>query len=62
MTQAPNVRAEPTPVPDKCAGATGAGITPNPCTEPGSLPRCQLCPKSPTYWRKQEPSRTAQSA
>jgi hypothetical protein len=39
-------------VPSKCAGPTGPGIEPNPCTEPGGLPRCQLCPNSPTYWRK----------
>lgn len=38
-------------VPDKCEGPTGAGIEPNPCLEPGSLPRCGLCPKSHTYWR-----------
>lgn len=40
-------------VPEKCAPPTGAGIEPKPCMEPGSLPRCQLCPKSPTYWRKE---------
>lgn len=22
------------------------------CVEPGSLVRCQLCPHSPTYWRR----------
>lgn len=40
-----------TAVPDKCAAPTGSGIDPKPCTEPGSLPRCQLCPRSPNYWR-----------
>jgi hypothetical protein len=39
-------------VPSKCAGPTGGGIEPNPCTEPGSLPRCKLCPNSPSYWRR----------
>lgn len=39
-------------VPDKCEGPTGMGIDPNPCTDPGSLPRCEICPKSPTYWRE----------
>lgn len=42
-----------TPVPIKCAGPTGAGIEPNPCTEPGSLPRCMICPNGPGYWRNQ---------
>lgn len=35
----------------KCAGPYGAGVEPNPCTTPGSTPRCQICPSSPTYWR-----------
>lgn len=39
-------------VPDKCDPLIGAGVEANPCTKPGSLPRCQLCPKSPTYWRR----------
>jgi hypothetical protein len=48
-------------VPSKCAGPTGAGIEPNPCTEPGSLPRCQLCPNSPAYWRAADETPAAQS-
>ena len=43
------------PIPSKCAGPTGAGVDPNPCIEPGSLPRCQLCPESPNYWLRTEP-------
>lgn len=39
-------------VPSKCPAPPGAGIDPNPCREPGSLLRCQLCPASPTYWRR----------
>lgn len=42
------------PVPSKCSPPPGAGVPPNPCLEPGSLPRCQLCPTSPNYWRKTE--------
>lgn len=41
-----------TPVPLKCDPKTGAGVEPNPCPKPGSLPRCKICPASPTYWRK----------
>jgi hypothetical protein len=37
-------------IPSKCNPTPGAGNPPNPCTEPGTLPRCQLCPSSPTYW------------
>lgn len=33
-------------VPVKCA--------PMDCGEPGSKPACQLCPNSPTYWRRAE--------
>lgn len=40
------------PGPSKCPGHGGPGVPANPCTEPGSLPRCQLCLNSPTYWRK----------
>lgn len=39
-------------VPSKCPEPSGAGITPNSCATPGSLLRCQICPESPTYWRK----------
>lgn len=38
-------------VPSKCKDVGAPGVDPNPCTEPGPLPRCQICPKSPTYWR-----------
>lgn len=41
-----------TSVPSKCAGHGGPGVPANPCTRPGSLPRCQLCPASPNYWRR----------
>ena len=40
------------PVPSKCPAPPGAGIEPNPCREPGSLLRCQLCPDSPSFWRR----------
>lgn len=39
-------------VPLKCKDHDAAGVTPNPCTVPGSMSKCQLCPASPTYWRK----------
>jgi len=42
------------PIPSKCAGHGGPGIPANPCLVPGSLPRCQLCPSSPTYFRRAE--------
>jgi hypothetical protein len=52
MTDFPHVIYPPAEsVPSKCAGPTGAGVERNPCTEPGKLPRCQLCPDSPTYRR-----------
>jgi hypothetical protein len=41
-------------VPDKCDPTPGAGVERNPCTEPGTLPRCELCPRSPNYWRRSE--------
>jgi hypothetical protein len=41
----------PEPAPSKCAGPQGANVRPNPCRVPGELPRCVLCPVSPTYWR-----------
>ncbi|GIM88843.1 hypothetical protein [Paractinoplanes toevensis] len=42
-------------VPSKCAGgANAAGSPANPCDTPGNLPRCQLCPTSPNYWRLPE--------
>ncbi len=41
----------PRDVPAKCTGPLGADVDPNPCSAPGSLLRCQLCPSSPTYWR-----------
>lgn len=36
----------PTDAPAKCA--------PMKCETPGSKPCCQLCPESPTYWRRTE--------
>lgn len=39
-------------VPLKCPSHNAAGVTPNPCTQPGSMARCMLCPASPTFWRK----------
>lgn len=45
-------------VPVKCEDTGAPGSPPNPCTEPGSLPRCQLCPVSPNYWRKRAPEGT----
>lgn len=45
-------------VPSKCAGnPAAAGVPPNPCTEPGRLPRCHICPESPNYWRRKAPDR-----
>jgi hypothetical protein len=37
-------------IPRKCDPTPGVGVQRNPCTDPGTLPRCQLCPDSPTYW------------
>lgn len=45
-------------VPLKCGDHDAAGVPPNPCREPGSMLRCQLCPNSPSYWRRQERSVT----
>jgi hypothetical protein len=42
-------------VPLKCE-PRAAGVDPNECVEPGSLPRCQICPLSPTYWRRERVS------
>jgi hypothetical protein len=44
-------------VPLKCDPTPGAGVPPNPCTEPGTQPKCQLCPASPNYWRTTEETR-----
>lgn len=41
-----------TEAPSKCDATPGAGVPRNPCTVPGSQPRCQLCPASPTFWRR----------
>lgn len=41
-------------VPIKCGDHDAAGVPPAPCLEPGSMDRCELCPASPTYWRKTE--------
>lgn len=41
-------------VPVKCKEHDAAGVPPNPCREPGSALKCQLCPASPTYWRRTE--------
>lgn len=43
-----------TEVPSKCDPTPGADVLRNPCTRPGSLLRCRLCPNSPTYWRREE--------
>jgi hypothetical protein len=45
-------------VPSKCNPTPGAGVEPNPCREPGSKLRCQLCPVSSTYWRRSDPLRS----
>lgn len=44
-------------VPLKCGPDGGLGRV-EPCDEPGSQPRCQLCPRSPNYWRNTEPKET----
>lgn len=44
----------PADVPSKCASESVAGSPAYPCPGSGSLPRCQLCPDSPTYWRLTE--------
>lgn len=41
-------------VPVKCRDHDAAGVPRTDCTEPGSKLRCQLCPASPTFWRKTE--------
>ncbi len=44
----------PDSIPPKCAPETAANVPDNPCRLPGSKPRCQLCPLSPTYHRRHE--------
>lgn len=43
----------PVEIPSKCASADAAESPANPCTEPGSLPRCMICPASPNYYRRE---------
>lgn len=40
------------PGPIKCTDHDAPGVPRNDCTEPGSRLKCQLCPASPTYWRR----------
>jgi hypothetical protein len=44
--------ADMPPGPLKCDGAATPEHPAVPCAEPGTLPRCQICPASPTYWRR----------
>lgn len=48
-------------VPLKCKDHDAAGVPRNDCTEPGSQLKCQLCPASPTYWRRTETKREGAS-
>jgi hypothetical protein len=41
-------------IPLKCKDHDAAGVPRTDCTEPGSSPRCMLCPASPTFWLRAE--------
>lgn len=46
--------AEYPAIPLKCPPERAANVPANPCDRPGEQLRCQLCPRSPNYWRRAE--------